>query len=99
MKALFSFILEADVIKLIHVICNILTKQCISLYKLTRNDLQLLANKMHPAGLISSYAQWSHSFDVIIDDFQPGLSFMIDIGCSVKPFNKTRLKRVEVNVE
>ena len=99
MKALFSLILEADVIKLIRVIHNILTKQYTSLYELTRNDLQLLADKMHADGLNSSYGQWSYSFDVIIDDSQPGLSFMVDIGGSVKPFNKTELKKVEVNVE
>ena len=73
---------------MIRVIRNVLTKQYTSLYELTRSDLQLLADKMHAAGLISSYAQSSHSFDVIIDDFQAQLSLMMSVSKIEQHCNK-----------
>ena len=76
MKVCLSLLLEAVVNKLIPIIRVVLTKHYISLHESSINCLQLLANKMYVAGLVSLSVQHSPSFDIIIDEFISGLSFM-----------------------
>ena len=76
MKVFHSLLLDTDINKLRRVICNVLAQHHTSLHELSRSSLQLLANEMYVARLISSAVRQSPSFDNIIAKYKAELSFM-----------------------
>lgn len=74
MKILLSLLLEADVNKLRQVIEIVLDKHYVSLHELSWHSLQLLANLMYDADLISIDTQRSPSFDGIMTQLMVELS-------------------------
>ena len=79
MNILLSSLLEVNVIKLRQVIRNVLTKHHTSLHESSRNNLQLLADEMCAAKLITSAFRQSRSFDIIIAEFTAVLSYMSSV--------------------
>ena len=79
-EAFFSLLLAAvtDVPKLRRLIEGALTKRHAQLSDSSRRCLLVLASKMFSAGLISSEAHWSPSFNGIIDEFKSGMSFITE---------------------
>ena len=76
MKVFHSLLLGIDINKLRRVIHNVFVKHYTSLHESSRSSLQLLAIEMYVAGLISSAAQQSPSFEIIIAEYEAVLSFM-----------------------
>ena len=74
MKIFLSFLLDTDIKKLRRVICSVLAQHHTSLHDSSRNILQLLANQMYSAGLISIAAVRSHSFDSVLGEFIAALN-------------------------
>ena len=76
MKVFHSLLLDTDIYKLRRVIRNVLVQHHASLDESSRDSLQLLANEMYAAGLISSTVRQSPSFDNIIAEYKATLSAM-----------------------
>ena len=75
----FSFLaVVTDVTKLRCLVIDVLTKRHAQLCDSSRNCLPALASKTFAAGLISSEAHWSPSFNGIIDEFKSGMSFITE---------------------
>ena len=76
MKVFHSLLLDTNINKLIRVIGNVLAQHHSSLHESSRNSLQLLANEMYVASLISYAVQQSPSFNIIIAEYKATLNFM-----------------------
>ena len=76
MKVFHSLLLDINIDKLRRVIRNVLAQHHSTLHEISRISLQLLANEMYVAGIISSAVRQSPSFDIIIAEYKAALNFM-----------------------